>query len=383
MKSNDQKQPQGLLFYTHLLLKWRWFIGINFIAVVLITYGITLLLPEWYKSDSVVLPPRDKGPGSLAGLGNIAQMVGIGGPAGLLGHQELYSYMSILKSRSLQEQIIREFNLMEVYKIDDESLEDALDELRSNINFEIDEEGALVISVYDRDPQRAADMANRFVELLHVRNTELGVSEARARRQFVERRLDENKIELARLEQKVEDFQKEHGFIILPEQLDAGSSTLANLYGIQAVKELEKEVYEEIFGVDNPMYQKAVTELSVINRRMANLPEQTVTSLRIFRELLIQQKIHEFLMPILEEARLEELRDTPTVLVLDSAVPAEEKSRPKRLLITLAMGIVSLMFSIGYVISSTQIHSVRDTNPERYKLIEDIGQILRNPFKRG
>ena len=381
MKSNDQTQPQGLLYYFHLLLKWRRFIAINFIVVVLVTYGITLLLPKWYMSESVVLPPRDKGAGTLMGMGNIARMVGMGGPAGLLGHQELYSYMSILKSRSLQETIVNEFDLFDVYKIDDNSMEDALEALRGNVDFMIDEEGALVINVYDRDPQRAADMTNRFVELLHDRNTELGVSEARARRQFVERRLEQNKVDLAELEQKVQDFQTEHGFIILPEQMEAGTHTLANLYAIRAVKELEMEIYRETFGVENPLYRKSVTEYDVINRKMAGVPEQTVTSMRIFRELLIQEKIFELLTPILEEARLEELRDTPTVLVLDRAAPAEKRARPKRLLITLAMGMVSLLFCVGYVVSSERMKEIQNSNPEQYKIIEEIRQMLRNPFK--
>lgn len=382
MMSNEREQTKGLLYYTHILLTWRRFIVVNFIAVVLVTYGITLLMPKWYMSESVVLPPRDKGPGTLTGMGNIARMVGMGGPAGLMGHQELYSYMSILKSRSLQETIVNEFNLFDVYRIDNNSMEDALAELRANADFNIDEEGSLVIHVYDRDPQRAADMTNRFVELLHDRHIDLSVAEARARRQFVERRLEQNKTDLAELEMKVHDFQTRHGFIVIPDQMESGMQALAGLYAMQAVKELESEVYRETFGVENPLYRKAMTELSAINRRLADVPEQTVESIRIFRELLIQQKIFEFLTPILEEARLEELRDTPTVLVLDRAVPAEEKSRPKRLLITLAMAFISLIFSIGYVVSSDFLRDVQRTNPERYRLIEEVGSILRNPFKR-
>lgn len=383
MKMDDNKNSKvGMLFYIHMILKWRWFIIINFLIVVLITYGITLLMPKWYFSESIVLPTRDKGVGSLMGMGSLARLVGMGGPAGLLGHQEVYSYMSILKSRSLQEQIINEFNLMDVYEIDNNSMTDALKELRRNLEIKIDEEGALVVGFYDKDPQRAADITNRFVELLHDRYIELGIYEARSRRRFLERRLDQNKVELAQLEERLHDFQSKHGLIVMPDQTDTGIAAVAEMYAMQAMKEMEVEIFRETMGADNPLFKSAQMELSVINRRLQTVPDQTVESIRLMREFLIQQKIFELLMPLLEEARLEELRDTPTVLVLDRAVPAEEKSRPKRLLITIAMGIVSLMFSIGYVVSSDRVESIIASDPEQYRTIEEIGRIIRNPFKR-
>jgi tyrosine-protein kinase Etk/Wzc len=380
--SEGTQTSKGLLDYIHLLLKWRWFIIVNFLLVVFITYGITLMLPKWYYSESVVLPPRDKGAGSLVGLGNIARMVGLGGPAGLLGNQEIFSYMSILKSRTLQETVIIEFDLFEAYKMENRSMEDALKILRSNIEFKIDEEGALVIGVYDRDPQRAANMANRFIYLLHEYNTELSVSEARARRLFVERRLEQNKSDLAAVEEKVRSFQSQHKLLILPDQADQSVRGIAELYAARVLQEIERDVAREIVGIDNPMYRRIQVELDALNRRLEGLPDQTIESLRIARDLIIQQKIFELLTPILEEARLEELRDTPTVLVLDRAVPAEQKARPKRLFITLAMGIVSLLFSTGYIISTESMSELKQNNPERYKKIHDVSEILRNPFKK-
>jgi tyrosine-protein kinase Etk/Wzc len=381
--SEKEQTSKGLLDYIHLLLRWRWFIIVNFLCIVLITYGITLLLPKWYYSQSVVLPPRDKSAGSLAGLGNIARMVGVGGPASLLGNQEIFSYMSILKSRTLQQSIVREFDLIDAYKIDNNSVGDALEILRSNTVFKIDEEGALVIGVFDRVPQRAADMANRFVELLHEHNTELSVSEARARRKFIERRLDQNRAELAAVEEKVRSFQTEHGLLILPDQADQSVRGIAEMYAARVLQEIERDVAKEIVGTDNPMFRRIQIELDALNRRLVDLPDQTIESFRIARDLLIQQKIFELLTPLLEEARLEELRDTPTVLILDRAIPAEEKARPKRLFITIAMGMISLLLSTGYIVSTDIVSGLRENDPERYKKVRDIHSIVRNPFKKS
>jgi tyrosine-protein kinase Etk/Wzc len=369
--SDEKQTSKGLLDYILLLLKWRWFIIINFLLVVLITYGITLLLPKWYYSESTVLPPRDQMRAGLGGMGTVARMVGI--PAtGIFGQSEVYNYLSFLKSRTLQEQIIREFDLMNVYEIGDGTTEDALDALKGNIKFQINDEGALVVGVYDKVPDRAAAMANRFIELLHENSTQLGVQEARARRIFIERRLDQNKGDLTRVEERMRKMQEEHGILILPEQIESGMRSVAELYARRTLKELELDVYRETVGPENPLYTSARLEYDVISRRLDQIPAQTIESLRVFRELLIQQKIFELLTPLLEEARLEELRDTPTVLVLDEAVPSERRARPKRLLITLAMGVVSFILSVSYVVTSQHLNEIRENDPEKYNRILEM-----------
>ncbi len=383
MKSNDQNQTQGLLYYIHLLLKWRRFITINFVLVVLVTYGITLLLPKWYYSDTIVLPPKGDGLGPFtAGLGDIARMVRAFPGGGMMASPEMYNYFSILKSRTVMDDVIRTFDLMNVYRIDNESWKDARDALVDNTVLKIDDEGALVVGVYDRDPQRAADMANYYVELLHKHSINLNVREARARREFIEKRLATNKQDLIALEEKMHAFQSEHGLMILPEQTEQSIRGIAELYAIKVVKEIELDVYSEVMSIDNPIYRNVQRELSAIERKLEGIPDQTIESFRILRELLVQQKIFELLTPLLEEARLEELRDTPTVLVVDSAIPAEEKSKPKRLLITIAMGIAALALSVVYVVTTDSIEKTRTRNPEQYQRIVEIKEMVNNPFKK-
>jgi len=381
--SNEKQTSKGMLDYIHLLLKWRWFIAINFLLVVFITYGITLMLPKWYYSESVVLPPKDQMMGPGMGISGIARMVGLPGVTGLLGQQGVYNYVSILKSRSIQEEMIETFNLREIYKMQDDPIEDVLKEFNANVNVEVDSEGALVIGIYDKVPERAAEMANYYVSLLQKNYTELNVTEARARRQFVEKRLDQNKEELETLEERMQTFQRDHGFLVVPDQVEQGMKSIAEIYAIRTLKELELDIYKETLGPGNPLYRGAELELKAINNRLSNVPEQTIESLRIFRELLIQQKIFELLTPLLEEARLEELRDTPAVLILDQAVPAEERARPKRLFITLAMGVVCLIVSITYVISTDSLDRLKEANPDKYKKVEEIRSILKSPFRLG
>jgi uncharacterized protein involved in exopolysaccharide biosynthesis len=75
-------------------------------------------------------------------------------------------------------------------------------------------------------------------------------------------------------------------------------------------------------------------------------PEIGIEYLRQYRELELQGKILELILPLYEEAKIEEQRDTPAVIALDSAVPAVKHAKPKRLTFTLLLTLASVFVSI-------------------------------------
>jgi uncharacterized protein involved in exopolysaccharide biosynthesis len=60
-----------------------------------------------------------------------------------------------------------------------------------------------------------------------------------------------------------------------------------------------------------------------------------------------QQRILEFVLPIYEQAKIDEQKDIPVLLVLDKAVPPEKKTKPQRSLIVLLFSFLTLIFSIA------------------------------------
>jgi Uncharacterized protein involved in exopolysaccharide biosynthesis len=83
---------------------------------------------------------------------------------------------------------------------------------------------------------------------------------------------------------------------------------------------------------------------------LAKMPDLGMEYLRLYREVLLQTKIVEFLVPQYEQAKLQEARDTPTLLVLDRGYVPEWKDKPKRLLIILVGFFVGLFLSLSLVI---------------------------------
>jgi len=323
-----------------------WFLGLlgrarrpllicGFLAAV-VSLVISLYLPNWYASTATVLPPRDSGfLGSLgtisAAIRDISPLRGLGG---LSGRRESYNYLSILDSRSAKEAVVRKFNLLAVYEITDSSMEKAIKELESNVDVIVADEGHVSVSVLDTDPVRAAEMANYYVEVLNKLSRTLSSQEAKESRVFIEKRYVMVLEDLKRAEDSLKAFQRRYGIYSLTEALSGkGLSTFVP--------------FERV-------------------------PELTMQYFRLQRDLEIQSKLLEFALPLYEQAKVDEQRESSVALVLDWAVPAEKKAKPKRSLIvilsTLSVGLLTLTF---YAIWE-RVGELKRESPNRYAILRSV-----------
>jgi len=342
-----RKNSVGWVNYAKIMARWRKFIFISVGVVTLIAGVISFILPKWYTGTASVLPPKEESLlGGLSGvtslLRDLAPVKGLSGLGG--GQRGLLNYLAILSSRRAKDSLITKFNLMQVYDI--ASLEKTREALEDNTEFQIAENGSLVIEVLDTDPQRAADMANYYVTVLNQISTELGTQEARANREFIERRLAQNEADLKEVEDSLRAFQEKHGLIVLPQETQTSISAVASLYAEKTKKEIEAGVLERTVGADNQALKNVRIELSELNKKIKDIPELGTASLRLYREYMIQNKIYELMKPLYEQVKFQEQKDTPSVVVLDKAVPAERKTKPKRLIIIASSCISSLLLSL-------------------------------------
>jgi len=361
---------KSLFDFISITVKYRKFLFLFIFCITLLTIIFALLSPKWYKSRTSVFP-ADKTDllGDLGGLSSLVKTFSpTKGLAGLTGPTETDRYLAILKSGTVLDKIIRKFDLVNVYEISDGSMEKTVKALLSNVEFEVQDEGYLTIDVFDKNPQRAADMANYFVDQLNEVNAELNVKNATANRMFIEKRYEQNLKDISDLESSMKEFQKKYGVVAVPEQIEATVKTMAEVYGKLAEKEIEMNVLQRAFSNDHPLYRSAAIEVQELQKKINQLnrgsqrvegdinvlipfkkaPELGAEYLKIYRNLEIQYKILQFVTPLYEQAKVEEVRNTPSVLVLDKASPAERKAKPKISL----YAILSFLFSIivGYVI---------------------------------
>lgn len=327
-----------LLDYLLLLFKARKFILSCVGIVLVVSLIVSFLLPVWYKATSSILPPKEEGfmnqlgaaSSLLKGIAPMQRFANLGGNTGA------YNYLAILKSRSALEDVARKFNLMSEYGISDSSMEKTLEELKDNVTFKIEDEDYISIEVYDKSPLLAAEMANYFTDVLNRISNQLGTQEARNNREFIEARLDKCKEDLRASEEMVKKYQEKSGTMMIPEQSASSISSIAELYGLKTKKEVELAILERNASPDNASLQQLRLELDELNKKLLTFPEMGMESFRLYRDVAVQQKIVEMLVPMYEQAKIDEKKDTPVILVLDKAQPPERKSKPKRLIIIAA-----------------------------------------------
>lgn len=376
------------LDYVAIVLKWRKFIATNVIAVFIVAVIISLLLPKWYKATVSILPPRQpdlfnvlSGVGASGGISSslrsVAGLAHLGGFGQSNSGQ--YNYLAILNSRSAMEDVIHKFNLITVYEIADSSMEKAIKELVGNVFFEEQKDDYLTIEVLDKDPIRATAMANYFVNVLNSISMQLGTRESRSNREFIEQRLQESKEKLRQNEDALRNYQEKSGMIITPEE-NSNISVIASLYGLKAKKEIEYAIATRTTSNDNPVLQQLKIELSELDRKLSTVPQTGLTSLRLYRNVIIQQHIVDFLIPLYEQARVDEQKDIPVVLVLDKAVPPEKKSKPQRIVIVAVCSVAALIFSLMLVFIRERIHSLTLSDPIQAAQLNNIRNLILSMF---
>ena len=391
-----------------ILVKYRRLIFLNVLIVTIAAIIISLLLPLKYTAKASFISPKKKGGlfGDITGFSSTIKDLSrtLGGRLGAVS-DEAYNYLVLLQSRTASERIIDHFNLREVYEIsENKPFEDVIKELESNVDFNIEDEGNIVVSVTDKIPGRASDMANYYVLILNDLSTELGTTESRNNREFIEKRFNEVKVDIANIEDSLKIFSQQFNVLEMEEQMKAAITVAAELNAKVELAKIERDILKSNYGTENPMVQQAELNVQELSKRLVSLrfgedknlksslnlfipfekvPETGIKYIRLMREFEIQNKLLEFIYPIYEQAKIEEQKDIPVVLVVDEAIPPEKKSSPKRSLIVIGAFLLSFFFSTGFVLIK-ESYALLQSDEERYKKVKNgIVDPLKTIFKFG
>ncbi len=349
------------------LWRQRWLVvavtGIAAVGSVI----ISLLLPNWYMAETRLLLPGKLASGLLSALaaGSVPTTASslLGGISG-----DYQRHLSILDSRSVKESLVDEFDLVTVYDVADTDapVYRAVEALSDNIAFVVDQEyNHLSVRVFDRDPQRAADMANFLVEELNRVNATLASQNASAFREKVEQRYRATESELDSLNAAARDFQARYGVVDLTAQAEAFMTGIAEIRASMLFLEVEHERLEFMYGPKHSATRSAGRAVDAITSRYDaalegqeavmpiardSLPDLALYFVELETERLILGQVLAAVRPALEEARLEELRQIEAVEVIDAAVEPVDKARPARSVICVASTASGFILSVAYVL---------------------------------
>ncbi|PIY87467.1 MAG: chain length determinant family protein [Nitrospirae bacterium CG_4_10_14_0_8_um_filter_41_23] len=387
----QQEDEINLFDYLIVLLKRkRLIIGIT-LGAAIITAIISLIMPPIYRAETKILPPQQGSSMAtqfLSQLGSAAGLVGgaVGGAVGIKTPNDLY--IGLLKSRLVLDGVIDRFKLMELYKT--KSRENARRGLADTLKARDDKKsGIITIGVEDKDPKRAADMANAFVEELKNMNKGLAVTEAGQRRLFFEEQLKDTKEALIKAEDSMEGFQERTGAIKIDEQAKAVIEGIANLRAQIAAKEVGLKVMRTYATPQNPDIQRAEEELRGMREQLGRLetrsgghnpdplmptgriPALGTEYIRKLREFKYQEALYEILLKQYEAARLDEARDAAIIQVIEKAIPPEKRVKPKRKQMVMIATFSGLFFSVFAAFFMEYIEKLK-SNPEDKVRLEAI-----------
>jgi len=333
------------------------------LIISIVATAIAFVIPKTYKAtSSITLSSAGTEMGGLQGLisGNSflsfgADMMGLGG-----SNEDLI--LGILNSRTLLTDVIYKFGLFEYYSISDSNMNLSLKAFRSDISIDLNEFALIEVNIYNKDPQVCADIVNYMVELADSINVDLNIENARRNRIYIEERYIKNQIDLKTSEEVFSAFQKEHGIFSVDEQLKLAVSAAGELAAEKMKNEIILNVLENQVSKNSFLYKSIQQEIAAIKKQLKgfgqdnregsedvilsfeNLPELQLEYIRLFREVEIQNKILEFLYPVYEQAKMDENKSIPTLLVVDHAVPPDYKDSPKRAFI-----ILTILFFAGLI----------------------------------
>ena len=381
----------NVLDYLVVITKHSKFLLRFVVGCVLLTVIILwLFMSKWYKATSVIIPPKQKNTlGLLSSVmrSSTSPLRSLGLAGG--GSDDLSQFQTILKSRRCLDAVVDRFDLMKVYNAKIRG--DARKELEENLTVAMGkEEVSLEVSLYDTDRQRVADMANFFVETLNKIYLEISVAEAKSNREFLELRYRQNLRDLKNAEDSLKIFQKRFGIYSVPDQMKAAIEAAGAIESQIALKEIQLGILEKTTTPNNELREQTLLELTALRHQMSTLqfgqtgksdrfqvfppfdkaPELGVQYFRLYREVELQGKILELILPLFEQAKIEEQRDTPSVLVLDSAVPPELASKPRRLLVTAIVLLVSIIIGtvLTFFVESWQTGRSKRLEEDRVKI---------------
>src|SRR5271157_3113348 len=403
--ATDQTDSHALANLSILWEHRQWLSRVAAWALVVSTI-VAFLIPTKYESSVSIMPPE-----SMGGNGNmLAALAAKAAPelatiaANMLGTKNSGAlFVDLYRSRTVQDRVVDRLDLQKVYW--SRYKQDARKKLNSRTGVSEDRKsGVITLTVMDKNPQRAHDIAQAYVEELNHLVSEVSISSARRERVFIEQRLTAVKSDLEDAEKQFSAFASKNSALDIKEQTKAMVESAGLLQGQLIASQSELQSLEQIYTGNNVRVRSLQARVDELKRQAQKLqgtdaslvsgaaqPDQMYPPIRklpllgvewadLYRRMKIQETVYELLNQQYELARIQEAKEIPTVNVIDPANLPERKSWPPRVLIIVIVTVLSLAGAVVEIFGSAKIQSLEHDDPRRQlamRAAEGLSQ-LRN-----
>jgi uncharacterized protein involved in exopolysaccharide biosynthesis len=179
------------------------------------------------------------------------------------------------------------------------------------------------------------------------------VSEAQRRRAFFEEQLDATRERLAQAQAALQGSGVGAGTLRADPR--AATTGYARVQAEVVAAEVQLATLRGIFGESAQEVRQAQATLAALRAQLARVERSEATDradagyVDKYREFKYQEMLFELLARQYEAARVDEAREGTMVQVVDTALPPEKKSRPRRGLIALGTLATTLLLLLVYL----------------------------------
>lgn len=362
-------------------------------GAAVVTAVVVLLIPNKYTAAAVVLPPSPNpsmsstmlgqwgGSGTLASFA--AASMGIRNPGEI--------YVSFFRSRTVEDALIQRFGLMTRYHR--KNAVDARQAFEAHSTAALGaKDGLIRVTVTDRDPGFAAQLANAWVEEFRKHSDSMTISEASQRRAFFQQQLLEANENLAKAEEELKNTQQSTGVLQLDSQARALIESAAELRAQITAQEVQLQAMHTYATADNPQYELAQEQLNALKDQLTkvagagadaagatvsqgHISQAGIAYTNAIRDVHYYETVEELLARQFEAAKLDEARQG-SIQISDVAVPPDKKSSPKRAIITLAGTALGLIAACMWVLFAFGLDRLMQ-NPLERRRLDDLRSALR------
>jgi len=384
--SGHNPASSGLIDYLETIIRRKKLIITITCLATILTVIYSLSLPNIYTAKAKILPPQSGG-GLLSSAmmqGALAAAVGGGDLGGLTDSKSAKLYSEMLKIESLRDPIIEKFKLQEIYK--KKFREDVYRAMQKTISIQSGKEGIISISVDDKDPKRAADIANSLIEELKKLTMNMSITGANNSKTFLEERIVKARDDLSQAENSLKAFQGKYKTLDASQQASVSVTAIAQLTAQLTSQEIQLGILRRTFADSSQEVKSLLQSITVLRSKIANMqsngggllpgfeqiPERGQEYLHLMRKFKTAEAVHDVLVRQYEVSKLNAENNVSTIQVIQKALVPERKSKPSRSKKVLVAFFTSFLSSIIIVFAQEHFKKLPENERQRWNGIFNI-----------
>jgi len=370
--------------YLKVLNKWRRFLYVNTLVLLVGGLVIAFIVKPRYDSTAVVFPIVEQGTFAQFGTMQIPLSILMGGSSATASSQ---LFVEILNSRNLRMNVIKKLGLVDFFDASD--IEDALKKLKSSVKVSSEISGVVTIKARTKDPEMSAEIVNAMVSTLDSINKNSVMYRGKRVRIMLEKRLAELEEKMRIAEESLEAFQSRHKTLSLPDEWSAIMAEYAQLKEKELEDQIKLNILEEIASPEHPEVLKVKRDLAGIRKELnkfertgqsgfgpgfsiplEKMPGVNMELARRMRDVEVYSEVYAYVIQQLEQARIMEKKDTPTLQIIDFGAPAARKSWPRKSFVLIASLLIGIVFGFAFAVILEYREEV-ERNP-KYKNLKSL-----------